>query len=178
MALISMPATALGSSKILFISALSIPKFANHSESVLMTAVKGNSSALVECLLQEGADYQHLTHGRSSILHMAASEGTADCLRVLRSHKLRGLRIDIVNARGETALDHAEMRTDVGEEWLTAWRELITTMMEADKDTERDMPVEVHDMNDDTMDEEEKEIFMDALEVVGVSKEDETKKLS
>lgn len=134
-----------------------------------MLAAMGVESAIVKYLLQEEADYQVLTEGNSSILHIAACYATKECLEIFRSHKLRGLRIDIVNFRGMTALDMAERRTDVDQEWFTAWQELIDSIIEADKDGRRDVAVGVQDMKhyDDT--DGDDEIFADALEEFEIS---------
>jgi len=90
-------------------------------------------------------------------------------LQVLESHRLKGLRID-AKRNGLTALDMAEERTDVTEEWLEAWKALIESIMENDQDPD-DAPMldDKHEKNghvDDGVDSNEdgNEVFEDASE--------------
>lgn len=101
-----------------------------------MYAVKNSNYRIANVLLHRGANFQILSHDGHSVLHLAARDADNETLKMLHSHKLRGLRIDLKAKNGNTALDYAEKRTDVGAEWVTAWEELVRGIMQAEMDDE------------------------------------------
>lgn len=97
-----------------------------------MYAVRSSNHRIANKLLQRGAHFHILSNDGYSMIHLAARDADVETLRMLHSHKLRGLKIDQKAKDGNTALDYAEKRTDVGSKWVVAWEELIRSILQAE----------------------------------------------
>lgn len=84
-----------------------------------------NGGPVIRALLSHGTDLCIAGIQGDTILHLAAQHADIPTLRLLSKHHLRGLNNDAVDTSGKTALNVAEERLYLTDEWLAAFNLLL-----------------------------------------------------
>lgn len=109
----------------------------NHRDNDGLTPLTGcvfwNAHTSIEYLLQKGADYTMISNEGQTILHLVATYGDLETIRLLKASNINGVDTEALTSSGQTvnktAMQIAQSRLGVEE----AWREEFTSFVEAVK---------------------------------------------
>jgi ankyrin repeat protein len=141
----------------------------DYGSSNVALAVYWNSHGCLRLLLSQGAHCLQADNAGFSVLHEAARWSDVETIQILAQYaeNLAGLQVDQKDIYGRTPLDVAEKREDVDSEWISAWGEPISAIMEVNKElveiSEEEEVVEEVGTDEDA-DEAHTETFEDAVE--------------
>ena len=92
------------------------------------SAIQENSHQAIKLLLSSEANIAISNKDGSLILHLAATRGDLETLRILTRANIRGFDIDHKDSTGTTPLQYAELRTEEPPEWHIAFSNLLASV--------------------------------------------------
>ena len=104
----------------------------NGGTSSLMYSIEHNRHAVLTLALSEGADCSLADKQGMTLLHYAATYGDLKTLRLLNrnSHGLKDVQVAACRHDGLTAIDLAEKRQGVSQDWIAAFADLVNRLMD------------------------------------------------
>ena len=139
----------------------------SDGETSLLIATSYNRLGPMTLLLQSGADHLCTTKAGENLLHYTAQHGDLACLNALYAFDLSGidpnakvaatLHTQVMNIKGLTALQIADKRTDVTEEWREVFRKLVHGIQHP----ELKSPINIGDETEDFEDALEQQIGLE-----------------
>ncbi|KAH7313983.1 ankyrin repeat-containing domain protein [Stachybotrys elegans] len=99
----------------------------HYGDTPLRECLYHNSHEFLSMLLKDGTRYNDINKHGASLLHAVALEGDFKTIEILKAAQLTGLDPQLLNSKGETAMDVCKMR-DTTQEFRDAFSGFLSSL--------------------------------------------------